>query len=166
MIGVLIRFREELVAVVADIESMLHQVKVDPQDSNALRFLWWPNGDLGIPPQEYQMVVHVFGMTTSARCSHVCLKRTAEDNQDRLTAEVVQTVKGNVYVDDCLKSVRTSDNAKTLVNMLSKLLSLGGFHFTKWVSNDREVLASIPQSERAKSIFNLDLDDRTVEREN
>ena len=34
----------------------------------------------------------------------------------------------------------------------------GGFHLTKWYSNDRDVLAAIPESERAKSFANLDLE--------
>lgn len=37
LIGVLMGFREEPVAVVADIESMSHQVRVDPEDCDALR---------------------------------------------------------------------------------------------------------------------------------
>ena len=40
LIGVLMRFREEPAAVVADIESMFHQVRVDPSDCDTLRFLW------------------------------------------------------------------------------------------------------------------------------
>ena len=38
LFGVLQRFRQESVALVSDIEGMFHQVKVDPQDSDALRF--------------------------------------------------------------------------------------------------------------------------------
>ena len=44
LVGVLIRFRQEPVAIAADIEAMFHQVYVDPQDRDALRFLWWPDG--------------------------------------------------------------------------------------------------------------------------
>ena len=67
-------------------------------------------------------------------------------------------------MDDCLKSVRTRQGARTLVSELTELLSRGGFHLTKWMSNDREVLASIPQSERAKSVIDLDLDELPVKR--
>ena len=45
LVGVLIRFRQEPVAMAADIEAMFHQVYVDPQDRGALRFLWWPDGN-------------------------------------------------------------------------------------------------------------------------
>ena len=45
LLGVLIRFREDQVALMGDIEAMFHQVKVSPQDWEALRFLWWKSGD-------------------------------------------------------------------------------------------------------------------------
>ena len=46
--GVLIRFRQDKVAFIADLEAMFHQVKVLPKDADALRFLWW-SGSLIIP---------------------------------------------------------------------------------------------------------------------
>ena len=39
--GVLTRFREKKVALVSDIKSIFHQVKVDLQDKNAFKFFWW-----------------------------------------------------------------------------------------------------------------------------
>ena len=38
--GVLLRFRQDHTAMVEDIESMFHQVKVREQDQDSLRFLW------------------------------------------------------------------------------------------------------------------------------
>ena len=40
LVGVLTRFREERVAMTSDIESMFYQVRVQPSDCSALRFLW------------------------------------------------------------------------------------------------------------------------------
>ena len=40
LVGVLSRFRTEKVAIVADVEAMFHQVKVDPRDHSYYRFLW------------------------------------------------------------------------------------------------------------------------------
>ena len=39
LVGVLSRFRQQPVGVVADIEAMFHQVLVEPKDCDALRFL-------------------------------------------------------------------------------------------------------------------------------
>ena len=48
--GVVKRFREEPFAVIADIESMFHQARVDPCDCDTFRFLWWQNGELHSTP--------------------------------------------------------------------------------------------------------------------
>lgn len=38
------------------------------------------------------------------------------------------------------------------------MCALGGFKLTKWVSNSRTVLASIPEDDRSKQMKNLALD--------
>ena len=76
----------------------------------------------------------------------------------------MDTVNQNFYVDDCLKAVPTAEDAIKLVKELSKMLSNGGFHLTKWISNNRHVMASIPEEDRAKSFKDLNLDDLPVDR--
>ena len=55
LLGVLMRFREDQVALMGDIEAMFHQVKVSPEDRDALRFLWWKGGDVSQQPEVYRM---------------------------------------------------------------------------------------------------------------
>ena len=155
--GVLTRFREEEVALSADIECMFHQIRVAPADQDAFRFLWWPNGDLTQQPVDHRMEVHLFGATSSPSCSNFALRRTAEDNKGEFSEEVVKTVKRNFYVDDCLKSLKSAEDAVEFVDQLQDILSKGGFRLTKWSCNRSEVLDSIPQVERAKSVLDLDL---------
>ncbi|XP_072168946.1 uncharacterized protein [Diadema setosum] len=164
LVGVLTRFRKEPVAMVGDIEAMFHQVKVPVKDRDALRFLWWKDGDLDAEPKEYRMTVHLFGATSSPSCASYALRKTAEENQTDFDEEVVSTVRQNFYVDDCLKSVATKEEGQNLIQGLCKLLKKGGFRLTKWLSNDMDVLASIPQEERAQSVVDLDLDHLPIER--
>ena len=42
LMGLLIRFCLENIALVANIEAMFHKVLVEPDDRSALQFLWWP----------------------------------------------------------------------------------------------------------------------------
>ena len=42
-VGVLLRFRQECMALISDIKVMFHQIFVNPSDADALRFLWWPD---------------------------------------------------------------------------------------------------------------------------
>ncbi|XP_060602645.1 uncharacterized protein LOC132755746 [Ruditapes philippinarum] len=155
LVGVLTRFRQEKVALSADIEAMFHQVCVCEKDCDALRFLWWPGGDLSITPMTYCMKVHLFGATSSPSCAAYALRRTAIDNAERFEPAVLSTVKRNFYVDDCLKSVESEDKAVKLAADLQSLMSLGGFRVTKWISNSRRVLNTIPESERAPTVVSL-----------
>lgn len=78
LIGVLNRFRQQTVGVVADIEGMLQQVLVEPKDCDVLIFLWFPNEDLSGEMEEYRMVKHLFVATSSTSIANFCLQKTAE----------------------------------------------------------------------------------------
>ena len=80
LVGVLLRFREENVALVGDIESMFHQMKVRPEDQDSLRFRWW-SGSTDEASQEYEMTVHIFGAADSPCSANFVLLRTANDNE-------------------------------------------------------------------------------------
>ena len=116
LVGVLIRFRQERIAIVADINAMFHQVKVPPKDFDSLRFLWWEEKDLEGTPEEYQMTSHIFGATDSPCCANCCLKRTAEDNKVEFSKEAVNTVKKDFYVDDLLKALPSEVQAIRMAN--------------------------------------------------
>ena len=51
-----------------------------------------------------------------------------------------------------------------MVDQLRSLLAKGGFHLTKWISNSREVIESVPESDGARSVKELDLDSLPIER--
>ena len=159
LVGVLIRFRQEPIAMAADIEAMFHQVYVDPDDNNALRFLWWPDGDLEKEPEEYRMVKYLFGATSSPSCAKFCRQETASTYLEEFDPETIQTATRNKYVDDLMKSVPSPETALKLSTQLRELLKKGGFRLTKWLSNDRDVLVEIPECERTNSVVNLDIED-------
>ena len=160
--GVLIHFREEEIAFSTDIEGMFYQTRVTPNDTDSLRFLWWPKG-IDVPPEEYKMLVHIFGAKSSPCCANKALSMTAQDKEN-YPPEVIRTVRRNFYVDDVLKSVPNTDQAIPLASDLMKLLREGGFRLTKFVSNSCELLASIPPVSRANPKLDLDLDQLPLER--
>ncbi|XP_023819257.1 uncharacterized protein LOC111948793 [Oryzias latipes] len=145
---------------------MFYQVRVPPNQRDALRFLWWQDDDPDKPPKQYRMTAHLFGGVWSPSAAAFALQRAAEDNKGSYGDDVVQTVKRNFYVDDCLKSLPTEDAAIALASELRQLLANGGFKLTKWLSNSKRVMKSIPADEWAKSVceLNLDQDDLPYER--
>ncbi|KAJ8408788.1 hypothetical protein AAFF_G00246060 [Aldrovandia affinis] len=64
LLGVITRFRQEEVAIIANMEAMFHQVKVPDEDADLLRFLWWPSSDISQDLVEYRMTMHLFGDVT------------------------------------------------------------------------------------------------------
>ena len=142
---------------------MFYQTRVTPSDTDSLRFLWWPKG-IDVPPEEYKMLVHIFGAKSSPCCANKALSMTAQDNEENYPPEVIRTVRRNLYVDDVLKSVPNTDQAIPLASDLMKLLREGGFRLTKFASNSRELLASIPPASKANPKLDLDLDQLPLER--
>ncbi|KAL4009499.1 hypothetical protein ACER0C_003351 [Sarotherodon galilaeus] len=161
LLGVIIRFRQEEVAIMADVEAMFHQVKVPDEDSDLLRFLWWTSGDITQKMVEYKMVVHIFGATSSPSCASFALRKCAEDNRDPANSQAVDTVLHNFYVDDCLKAVSSEEEAIQLYHTLRAVCQRGGFRLTKWISNSRAVLSAIPEEE-VHPVEGLTIDDPEV----
>lgn len=87
-----------------------------------------------------------------------------EDNKEDFSEIACNAVEKDFYVNDLLKSVKSVNTAIKLITEVVEILSRGGFRITKWMSNSREVLAAIPQQERAKPTLDLDLDELPVER--
>lgn len=158
LFGVLMRFRQEPVAIMADIKAIFHQVRVSQKHVDLLRFLWWPNGDVTQPLVDHRMKVHIFGATSSPSCANYALKRVADDNKADFSDKVLHTIQQNFYVEDCLKSVPSESEALQLVKDLTAACKKGGFQFSKWMSNSRAVLASIAEQHRSKASQELNLD--------
>ena len=70
-------------------------------------------------------------------CSYT-LQQTARDATN-FDADVIESVKRDVYVDDYLRSVETPAEAKKATREISRLLRGGGFRLRKWVGNSRGV---------------------------
>ena len=158
LLGVLLKFRQEPVAVMGDIEGMFHQVKIPATDVDFLRFLWWPGGDTTQALREFRMTVHLFGAVSSPSCANFALKQTAEDNEGKADSSALNTIRHNFYVDDCVKSVPDENQAISLVQNLKKICATGGFKLTKWTSNSRSALASLPAKEKETEVKNIDLE--------
>ncbi|XP_043231034.1 uncharacterized protein LOC122386165 [Amphibalanus amphitrite] len=158
LIDVLLRFRQEEVAFMGDVNSMFHQVSVPADQRDLLRFLWWRNGDPAEDVEVWRMTVHPFGLRSSPSCASYALLRTAVDFGDLHSAAACETIASNIYVDDLVKSVTKIDEAIDLVREVRELCSRGGFHLAKFVSNQRKVLQSIPPEDRGKNVKQLNLE--------
>ncbi|XP_066925838.1 uncharacterized protein [Clytia hemisphaerica] len=99
--GVLLRFRQYPVAVMADIESMFYQVRVPEEFHDNLRFIWWPDGDLSKEPVDYQMCVHLFGATSSPSCANYALRQLTPTKKRTVTkhpSRYIETYMSTIFL--------------------------------------------------------------------
>ena len=101
---------------------------------------------------DYRMQTHVFGARSSPCCADYALRATATDHLTNAGDHVVRTVFKNICVDDACCSFKLVDAAISSVSQLSSLLKSGGFHLTKFLSNNVAVLSSVPQEELALEV--------------
>ena len=77
------------------------------------------------------MTLHLFGGVSSHSCANFALRKTANDSKAHYDPQIVHTVERNFYVNDCLKSAKSDQDAIYIVKNLIELLKEGGFRLTK-----------------------------------
>ena len=136
--GVILSFRENKLALSADIEEMFMQVKVAPEDRKFLRFLWNNDGRI----ETYEYTSHIFRATDSPCIASYALRKTARDNDEQF-ADALKFVERNIYMDDLYVSTNSLKDAQKILQVMRKVLSKRGFNLTKWNSSSPEFLNSI-----------------------
>ena len=153
LLGVLLRFRKEAVALTADIEQMFHCFLVREEDRNFLRFLWFRDNDPSKDIIDYRMRVHVFGNSPSPAVAIYCLRQSVQEGDP----DVKQFVNRDFYVDDGLKSFPTVEAAVDLLKRTQDILSDSNLRLHKIASNRREVMEAFPSQDHANDFKDLDL---------
>ena len=111
LLGVLMRFREDPVAVFADIEGMFMQIAIHQIDQSALRFLSLADNQI----QRYQFTRIIFGANCSPSCAIYVLNHCAKENSQQLQ-ENLKAVRKHFYNDD----FNRMQQKKTLVGQILK----------------------------------------------
>ena len=162
LIGILLRFRQYAVPLVADVEKMFPQVRVIASDGPAFRYLWRTPGSTD-PPDVYQMDVHVFGAISSPAVCSYALRQAVKDSgvgADELMAHIER----HFYMDNWLVSFRTPSEAISTAHNLTEALKKGGFPLTQWATANEEVRKALPGRPQVNATLNMDLGDSPVER--
>lgn len=140
LVGILVRFRENSVAVAADVEAMFMQVKVSELDQRMLRFLWREDPSKEVEVVQYTR--HIFGAKSSPTCANFVLQQIARQSCEEFPL-ASRVALGSFYMDDLLKSVPSESEAVRLGCELVKMLSAGGFSLVKWVSSSKDVFEKL-----------------------
>lgn len=153
LFGVLLRFRQHPIAVVADIKEMFLQVKIREEDRDSLRFLW--RGELRTgKPKEYRMTSVIFGAACSPSTAIYVKNRNAEDYKDEYP-DAVRAVVRNHYMDDYLHSLPAEDEAVKIASEVDTIHRRAGFELRGWASNRANVLRKLTGEDTNKEEIEL-----------
>lgn len=167
LLGVLLRFRKEPIAITADIQKMFYCFLVEEQHRDYLRFFWYEDNNPDHELTEYRMRVHVFGNKPSPSVASYGLQKIAEVSEDKYGADVQRFISHDFYVDDALTSTPTVDSAVDLMKRTQQALQENGnVKLHKLASNSIDVMQAFPAADLAKDLAFLDLskDDLPMQR--
>ena len=153
LLGILMRFRENKVAVTGDISKMYHSVSISTLDQHTHRFLW-RDMELDRDPDVYMMKKVSFGDKPSGNIVMLALRKTAEEGKD-LYPRAAKLVLKNTYVDDLIDSFGDIKEATKVTKECDELIGAGGFKVKKWIISAKPVNVTHDESninERDKRI--------------
>ena len=143
--GVFLRFCEGRIA-------MYHMLRLPDNDKPAMRFLWRDSPEE--EPSVYQFKRTVFGEVSAPSRANYTVRRNADENGDDLPLGLKAVYK-HFHMDDGLPSTDSCEEAIEMRKQMTELLRRGGFRLHKWLTNDPDVLATIPEQDRSPRFLKL-----------
>ena len=108
LIGINFRSREHQIALSADIEAMFLQIALPSDDSRCLLFSWPEDSKHNMEFYDYKQ--HVSGAKSLPNCANYSFHKVANDNAVNHQI-LVRSVQRTFYMDDCLKTVISPQEA-------------------------------------------------------
>ena len=137
LVGLLLRFRENPVAISADIEATFMQVGIIEKNQPSMRFLWPTNQSV----EQFQYTRLIFGARCSPSTAIFVLQKTAADLAPN---QMIQNlVKNSFYMDVFVHSFQTVEIAQEAAGSLKTTLMTAGFKLTKFVSNEQTAIDNV-----------------------
>ena len=131
-----------------DAQDFFHRVKIPPEDMDVFRFFRWVPGDED-KLECLRMNCNIFGSKCSSSNSTYALRENAAVHGKDSPPEVIKAIY-NAYVDDIPSTAPSHDELISLNQGLIDLCKKGDFIVTKFISNSRPLLSSLPEELRAK----------------
>ncbi|XP_062710660.1 uncharacterized protein LOC134288796 [Aedes albopictus] len=104
LLSILIRFRLQQYAIVADVEKMYRMINVVEEDQPLQRILWRESVDE--PLRTYQLTTVTYGTSAAPYLATRSLKRCAEEGE-QTNPPAAKVIKKDFYVDDMLTGAKS-----------------------------------------------------------
>ena len=128
----LVRFRINNVAIVADIEQAFLQISVAPIDRDYLRFLWWEDAfNDNSEFLKYRFNRVIFGATCSQFLLNAVIKVLIEKYEETVSKFVAKILL-RFYVDDLNTGVQSTEKGFVLYKKLMTRFTEANLTLRKW----------------------------------
>ena len=142
MLDILLRFRVHRVGLSADIEKAFHQIGLQKEDRNFIRFLWLSDiTNIDSNMDCYRFRVIPFG----ARCSPFILLSVIKYHLKQTSTATAVDMDLDIYVDNLMTGSETTEEAIEFYQEANTTLRKAGLHLQSWGSNSSII------DDRAKS---------------
>ncbi|GFX78354.1 DUF1758 domain-containing protein [Trichonephila clavipes] len=131
-LDLLISFRSNKIAVLADVEKAFLQISLAPKDRDVVRFLI-DDGENGVQVYRFNRVL--FGVNASPFLLAATIKTHIGKYMERYP-DTVRTLDHCFYVDDLVTGEDDAKSAFDLSSKAAKIMSEAGMNLRKWISND------------------------------
>lgn len=125
LLGVMLRFTEEPVAMIGDIEKMFYSIDIPLLDQMTHRFLW-RDLDEQREPDTYVMTDVNMGDRPSGTIAKAALRKTAEMSREDFPRSS-ETILKKSYMDDIPESTSTLEEAQKIASEIDKILDQGAW---------------------------------------
>ena len=146
--GILLRFRLNKIALVADIEKAFLQIGLQDEAKDVTRFFWLKDKDtLGVENniEMYRFCRVPFGIISSP----FLLAATIDHHLKNCNNDEGETIRENIYVDNVITGTQSIQEAVHLYNVSKQIFKGAAMNLRDWMSNSQEVLNEIPLWDRA-----------------
>ncbi|XP_056009395.1 uncharacterized protein LOC130051467 [Ostrea edulis] len=156
LLGILLRFRKDEVAMAADVEVMFYRFRVNGAHRNFLHFFWYRGNNPNDIMIEYRMTSHVFGNSPSPAIASYGLFKTVEHADPNVKDFVIH----NFYVDDGLISLSNESDAISLMKRTqSTMKNEGQIRLHKITSSKLAVMEVFDVSDHGELLREINSDD-------
>jgi len=145
---VLLRARLWKYLFMADIKQMYRQILIRPADRDYLRILWRFSSTS--PIDEYRLCTVTYG-TSAAPFQALRTVRELATIDGANWPLAASVLLNDTFVDDILTGANTTAAALECQSQLINLCSMAQFQLRKWASNNRQILQTVAEDDRAIS---------------
>lgn len=149
LFSILLRFRMHKIVLSSDIQMMYRQVLINPEQRSLQKIVWRANPS--DPIKIFQLNTVTYGTAAASFLAIRCLHEVARECESEHPV-IANIIRNDMYVDDLLTSVDTSEEAKYVCEHISNVFRSRGFVLRKWKSNDESVIYGLDSEQGSKSI--------------